>query len=206
MSPRPQTAAVRPLRPLAPAPADADLVTQAATGSRPARAELYERHVDAVLGQAGRLLGRRGEAEDVTQEAFMTAFRDLSELRAPAAFGAWVRQIAVRLVHRRFRRRRLLERLGLNRGRDDLTLAALAVTADPETIALLGQVDAAVRSLPTDQRLAWMLRYVEGCELKEIAASLGCSLATAKRRVASAQDQVRTWVDVELAPQTGGKE
>jgi RNA polymerase sigma-70 factor (ECF subfamily) len=202
MSALPPSAAVLRLRPLAEAPTDAELVERARAGSRPAQAELYERHAEAVLGRAGRLLGRRSDAQDVAQDAFMSAFRDLAALADGQAFGSWVRQIAVRLVHRRFRRRRMLERLGLARVDTDLTLSALATGAPPDTVVLLGQIDGALARLPVEERLAWMLRYVEGCELSEVARDLGCSLATAKRRIAAAQRRVHEFVHVDL----GGSE
>ena len=50
---------------------------------------------------------------------------------------------------------------------------------------------------PSDQRIAWSLRYVEGYALGEVASACGCSLATAKRKIAAAQHKVRALVTIE---------
>jgi RNA polymerase sigma-70 factor (ECF subfamily) len=173
---------------------DEELVHAALAGERAAQAALYDRHAAAVLGRVTRLLGQRAEAEDVTQEAFVTALGSLARLREPAQFAAWLTQIAVRLVHRRFRRQRLLRRLGFGASVRDASLELLATDADPEIQAQLSRVDQVVRGLDAAHRLAWLLRAVEGCPLAEVAEQCGCSLATAKRRVARAHEQVRAVV------------
>jgi RNA polymerase sigma-70 factor (ECF subfamily) len=103
-------------------------------------------------------------------------------------------RIAVSLVHRRFRRRKLLRALGLDRGEDDAGLANLALPAlDPERRADLARLDAALRRLPAPERVAFVLRHVEGYEHAEAAAVCDCSLATIKRRLQRAEDSVRAW-------------
>jgi RNA polymerase sigma-70 factor (ECF subfamily) len=137
----------------------------------------------------------RGEAEDVVQDTFVIAFGQLKTLRAPAALRGWLAQIAVSLVRRRLRRGRLLRLLGLDRGADDATLAALAAPGlDPEARTELALVDRQLGRLRTEPRIAWMLRRVDGLELTEVAAVTGCSLATAKRRIAEADQQLRRHV------------
>src|SRR5262245_4684066 len=64
---------------------------------------------------AFRLLSRESEVDDVVQEAFVTAFTSLDELRDTQAFAAWLYTIVVHTARRSIRRRRLLERLGLLR-------------------------------------------------------------------------------------------
>ncbi|AKU99350.1 RNA polymerase sigma factor RpoE [Labilithrix luteola] len=124
---------------------------------------------------------------DVLQDAFVTAFEDLAELRQPGAFRTWIHRITVRLVHRRFRRRRLLRLLGLDRERDEVSLDALAVeSASAEARAELRWLDEALRKATDADRIAWLLRHVEGLAVDEVASACGCSPATAKRRIASA--------------------
>jgi RNA polymerase sigma-70 factor (ECF subfamily) len=82
--------------------------------------------------------------------------------------------------------------VGLDRGADDATLAALAANGcSPETRAELRLVSDALATLPTNARIAWTLHRVEGLTLDEVARACGCSLATAKRRIAVADDRVR---------------
>jgi len=166
---------------------DRELIDRALGGERGALQHLYRRHVQAVTERVTRLLSRSAEAEDVVQDVFVAAFHDLPRLLDRSRFGAWLMGIAVHQVHRRFRRRRLLARLGLDRGADDARLEQIADPAlSPEARAQLGRLDRALTELSAELRLAWMLRHVEGCELTETAEHCRCSLATVKRRLARA--------------------
>lgn len=174
------------------APADAALVTAMLAGDRAAEEILYRRHAAGVLRLATRLLRSSEDANDVLQDAFLTAFEDIGKLREPEAFRPWLHKITVRLVHRRFRRRRVLRYLGLDRREDDLSLEALAdESASPEARVELHLLDTALARTDDRDRIAWMLRNVEGLSLEEVADVCECSLATAKRRIAAADAVVR---------------
>lgn len=67
--------------------------------------------------------------------------------------------------------------------------------ASPEERLLLARVYAALDRISVDERLAWSLRHLEGERLDEVAALCGCSLATVKRRIASAQQTLKEAVD-----------
>jgi RNA polymerase sigma-70 factor (ECF subfamily) len=171
---------------------DGELVERGIAGERFALQLLYRRHVAPVSERVTRLLARSAEAEDVVQDAFVAAFRDLGKLSDPSRFGPWLMRIAVHQAHRRFRRRRLLARLGLDSGVDDARLARVVdPSASPETRAELAELDARLARLPVVLRLAWMLRHVEGCGLEDLAEQCGCSLATAKRRIQQAEERLR---------------
>jgi RNA polymerase sigma-70 factor (ECF subfamily) len=170
---------------------DTELVSRALAGDRWGREMLYRRHAGRLLGLTTRLLGNRGDAEEIVQDTFITGFAQLSALREPAAVGAWLGQIAISLVRRRIRRARLLRRLGLDRGADDATLEALGDPGlTPEDRTDLALVDRALRNINAACRIAWMLRRVEGLPLAEVAALCDCSLATAKRRITEADRRV----------------
>lgn len=170
---------------------DAELVARGIAGERFALQLLYRRHVERVAACVTRLLARSAEAEDVVQDAFVTAFGALQQLGEPARFAPWLMRIAVRQAHRRFRRRRLLARFGLDRGTDDARLATVAdPAAAPDVRAELARIDRALAPLPATLRMAWMLRHVEGCALEELAGHCGCSLATVKRRLQRAEDAI----------------
>jgi RNA polymerase sigma-70 factor (ECF subfamily) len=179
---------------------DAELVRRAAGGERWSREVIYRRHVGYLLGFVARLLGNRGEAEEIVQETFLAGFERLATLREPEALRVWLAQIAVNLVRHRLRRLRLTRLLGLDRGADDATLEALAAPGvHPEARGELALLDRALGRLQGDRRIAWMLRNVEGLELTEVAEVCGCSLATIKRRLAEADAVVRKHVSVREA-------
>lgn len=149
---------------------------------------LFRRHAPALLGTALRLLRRRSEAEDAVQDAFVIALERLEQLRDPDAVRGWLQQIVVSQARRQLRRARLLRVLGFGRSEDDaVPLAELASeSAGPDVRAELAAIDRRLQTLSADLRLAWTLRRVEGWPLEEVAQACSCSLATAKRRIAAA--------------------
>jgi RNA polymerase sigma-70 factor (ECF subfamily) len=172
---------------------DAALVERARAGDAWAEEALYRRHVSHVFGIAARLLKSRVDAEDVVQDTFAIVLEQLASLRDASAVRGWLVQITISQVRRRFRRRRLRRLLGLDTDVDRNTLESVAAPgADPEVRAELACLDRALERLPTEQRIAWMLRYVEGETLEAVAHACNCSLATAKRRLAAADATVRS--------------
>jgi RNA polymerase sigma-70 factor, ECF subfamily len=170
---------------------DAELVARAKTGDRIASDALVARHLPTVLARAERLMGRNADSEDVVQDAFFEALRDLSHLDDPARFGPWVQKIAVHQVHRRFRRLRLLRVLGITAESGDQILSQLVPDhSDPSIRAQLRELDAVLGGQGPRDRLAWMLRHVEGLRLDEVAQHLDISLATTKRCIARVQGVV----------------
>ncbi len=84
---------------------DDDLVKRARTGDLSAANDLLERYQDVAYTAALRLLGVRSEAQDIAQEALVRAYTHLSELETHAAFGPWLRRIAVNLSLNALRKR-----------------------------------------------------------------------------------------------------
>jgi RNA polymerase sigma-70 factor (ECF subfamily) len=171
--------------------ADVDLVERARTGDRWAEEALYHRHVQYLMGMVIRLLGDRVESEDIVQDTFVIALDRMATLRQPEAVRAWLAQIAVSLVRRRLRRARLLSALGFGHPLAWIDLESVAVKdADAQTRLELASAARALSMLPTNERLAWMLRHVEGESLDQISRMCDCSLATAKRRVKAAEQHL----------------
>lgn len=161
---------------------DADLLSQVARGDRSALRRLYDRCGPLAMALALRILGSRGEAEDVVQEAFVQAWQKaaLYDLRRGSAT-AWVLAIV---------RSRALDRLraraSSHRAQDALSAEAQAEVVLPIEPAQQRQerelVLAAVAALPEDQRAAIELAYFEGLSQAEIAARTNLPLGTVKTR------------------------
>src|SRR6185295_18829893 len=110
-------------------------------------------------------------------------FEDLGALRDKDAFRPWLHRVTVRLVHRRFRKRKLLSMLGLGGRRDDVAVPLDSLADEKvsqESRIELRWLDRALTTLDDKERIAWMLRHVEGLSLDETAVACDCSLATAK--------------------------
>lgn len=167
---------------------DAQLVALTADDDIVAYEALYRRHAPFALNLAVRLQGNATDVEDVVHDAFIRARARLLDLRDPSAFRAWLGSIVVRLVRSRLRKRRLLVTLGLVHAGEPVELDTVASPdAGPEARAMLAQVYALLGTIPSDDRIAWTLRYVERHRLEAVAELAGCSLATAKRRILRAQ-------------------
>jgi RNA polymerase sigma-70 factor (ECF subfamily) len=168
---------------------DRQLVARALEGERWAEEALFRRHVQDVSRTAARVLGRDAEVDDVVQDAFVLAFSRLGALREGASFGGWLGRITLNLVRARLRSRRWWSWLGLDT--DEEGLEGLASEGlDPERLTELRRIDAVLRRMDAEARMAWILRHVEGWRLEEIADGLGVSLATTKRRLAHAEKRV----------------
>ncbi len=179
-------------------PSDAVLVLAARAGEAWAQEALFRRHAHMVNGLAFRLTGRDADVDDLVQDSFVAAFAGLDRLDDPQAFAAWLGSIVVRTAGKVLRRRSLLERLGLQRRNDPIDIDTIAArVAGPEIAAELRRTYARLEQLPAEQRVAFLLRRVEGMELEEVARTMGSSLATTKRRIAAAQQVVDRWADRE---------
>ncbi len=145
---------------------------------------LHARYVGAI---ALRLLGRDADVDDVVQDVFLRAVRRLETLREPSAARAWLATMTVRFARRRLRTRRVRVFLGFDEVSARDVECLFAPDASPEHRALLARVYALLDEVPTDARVAWLLRHVEGEPLGRVADMCHCSLATAKRRIGAAE-------------------
>jgi RNA polymerase sigma-70 factor (ECF subfamily) len=167
---------------------DAQLVALGSSGDRQALEQLYRRHAAFAIHLAMRIEGAARDVEDVVHDAFLRAFSRLGDLTDRSAFRGWLGAIVVHVVRSRMRRARLMGMLGLGASSDAVDLDAIASPdASPLVRAQIAQVYALLRMLPTDERIAWTLRAVEGHDLDTVARLTRCSLATVKRRIARAQ-------------------
>jgi RNA polymerase sigma factor (sigma-70 family) len=153
--------------------------------------EIVRRFQDMAFACAYALLGDAHLAEDAAQEAFLTAWRNLADLREPEAFPGWFRCI-VRTHCSRVTRARRLPTVSL----DTLPLLlATPHTDDPLVSAVRSEQTVAVRralaSLPEHERLATVLYYLGDWDQKEIAAFLEVPTTTVKKRLFSARRRLR---------------
>jgi RNA polymerase sigma-70 factor (ECF subfamily) len=149
--------------------------------------DVYREYSGYVAALAYRVLGRDAEVEDVVQDVFLAAVSGLHRLRDPGAVKGWLASATVNIASRRLRRRKLWAIVGLDSPSDE---EVSAPGASPEEKAVLSEVYFALDTLPVNDRVAWVLRYVEGESLERVAELCGCSLATAKRRISAAQEAI----------------
>jgi RNA polymerase sigma-70 factor, ECF subfamily len=176
---------------------DRHAVTRVVNGDGNAFQSLVERHSKYVFHVAYRFTGSSQDAEDVVQETFLKAYRQLSRFEARADFRTWLHRIAVNCAIDYIRARRSRE---IGHDLADLEAAAADLTAVgaplPDRMAMSAEIDERVREalsgLTRMERAAFMLRHVEGRSIREVAAALGLKTEAAKNSIFRAVRKMRT--------------
>ena len=154
-------------------------------------AQLYADYARLVAWFASRLLTRPEEVEDIVQEVFLIAASNLPNLTDPPKIRGWLKTVTLRRVGRRLRWARLRARLGMGAVSSDAVEHLVAAPqASPEDRAALRELLGVLSQLPVELRIAWTLRHMHEEPLESVAELAGCSLATAKRRIAAAQQRI----------------
>lgn len=151
-----------------------------------ALALIHHRYSKYVAQLAARIVGRQNDVDDVVQDVFIDVMSHLDQLREPQALQAWLKVITVRRAIKCMKRRRLKQMLSLDDKENYAEVAAPELSDAEKT--QLADLYRALDKLPSHERTAWTLRHVEGEQLENVAALCDCSLRTAKRWIASAQE------------------
>jgi RNA polymerase sigma-70 factor (ECF subfamily) len=171
-----------------------DRPARAKNGDLTAFNELVVEYQTLVYNLCYRMLGQVQAAEDVTQEAFVSAWRNISSFRGEA-FRPWLLRIAANLCRDELRRRGRRPSASL----DSALEAGVPEPPDedpaPDESAvaseLRGRLEAALQQLPEDQRTALVLCDIQGLDYGEIAVVMRTSLGTVKSRIARARLKMR---------------
>ncbi len=151
--------------------------------------DLYKRFAPYVAAIASRILGRESEVEDVVQDVFIAALRGLKKRDQLLQAKSWFATVTVRSSMRKLRVRALWNVFDLAEPPQYERLSD--ATAGPEERRMIAEVYRALDGVSPKERVAWVLRYVQGESLEETAVLCECSLATAKRRIAAAHAVVK---------------
>jgi RNA polymerase sigma-70 factor, ECF subfamily len=161
------------------------LVARACAGDADAFEQLVRERTDRVVRLAMAIVADETEARDVAQEAFITAWRQLSDLRDPDRFEAWLTRIVVnkaRMALRSRRRRRVRE---IPAAEMTTTAAEGRTIERPDGDA--GRLADALGALDPDRRAILALHHLEGWSVAEIADTLEIPVGTAKSRLFAAR-------------------
>ena len=176
---------------------DPTAVALARDGDGEAFRSLVERHSRYVFNVAYRLTGSVEDAEDVVQNAFLKAHRQLSRFEARADFKTWLHRITVNCSIDLIRTRRHRE-IGHDAG--DLEVESAADRAEPVppgpdrlmlSAEIRERVSEGLGQLSASERLAFTLRHVEGLSIKEVAHAMGLKTEAAKNSIFRAVRKMR---------------
>lgn len=151
------------------------LIERCRLGDREAHYQLYKLYSRSMYNVGFRIVNSKAEAEDVLQEAFISAFRSLDLYRGDASFGSWLKRIVVNKAINVLKKRRI-ERLPENEDFD----VAEEIWGEEEFPFTVDQVRKAIESLPDGYRSVLSLYLLEGYDHTEIAEILGITESTSK--------------------------
>ena len=167
---------------------DATLVRRVLDGDPGAFTTLVDRHLQPCLRFATRMLGGRHDAEDVTQEALLRAYRALATYDPAASFRTWLFAILVnRCRTALLQRSRYVRRVVTD---EDAMHGAVSGDAAAST-ELRIEIERAVKMLEPDQREAFLLKHVEQLGYDEMAAVTGAGVSALKMRVKRACERLQ---------------
>ena len=169
----------------------AALIERARTGDGRAFEDLARQEERALYRHAARIVGPGADAEDVVQDAFVSAWRGIRSFEG-TSFRAWLFRIVTNRALDKMRSRKRRAELPLEPSEDEEMTWAEPAAPGPDLADLaasqeaLAAVEAALEHVPAEQRAALLLRDVEGFAYEEIALMTGVEIGTVKSRMHNA--------------------
>lgn len=179
---------------------DADLVARVQRGEKRAFDLLVLKYQRRIMRLLARLLRSPADIEDVTQEAFIKAYRALPQFRGESAFYTWLYRIAINTARNwhvsQSRRPQTVDGFVNEDGETFEQIDNLTDINTPDAVLASKQVaatiNAAIDELPDELRVAILLREIEGMSYEDIAQSMGCPIGTVRSRIFRARDAIAT--------------
>ncbi|WP_303310290.1 RNA polymerase sigma factor [Hymenobacter sp. BT730] len=169
---------------------NAPLVERCRLGDRRAQAEIYKRYSRAMFNASLRITGDYAEAEDVLQEAFLSAFRELHSYKGDSSFGSWLKRIVINKSINCLRNRRL-QLVPLGEQHDGISTDYAETSAElEETTWRADVVRRCVQELPDGYRVVLSLYLLEGYDHAEIASILNITESTSKSQYSRARKKL----------------
>ncbi|RSN26729.1 RNA polymerase subunit sigma-70 [Streptomyces sp. WAC 05977] len=167
---------------------DATLVARARDGEIRAYEQLVLRFQGPMYRLALRMLGNKGDAEDVVQEVFLVAWRRLDQLQEDAAFVGWLYRMTTNRCLNVIRARKPVADVELDQ--QESAGSAGRPERAAETSAQMTALTGALDELTPEQRACWLLREVHGRSYEEIAKAIGATTTAVRGRIARARAQL----------------
>jgi RNA polymerase sigma-70 factor, ECF subfamily len=185
---------------------DAAAVSQVLAGDCEAFRVLVDRHARTLHRLAFRLTGNDDDADDVVQEAFLRAYRQLDRFESRSSFGTWLYRIAVNCCHDLLReRRRRMERQE-SRPPAEIEVDVEFTATDPAADRLVfsaevqQRISAALEMLTPHERTAFLLRHREELSIEEIGKVMGLKQSATKHSIFRAVQKLRRSLQPMMRP------
>lgn len=168
---------------------DIDLVEKAIQGEREAFEGLVRKYQDAVYGLAFHITGNFTEAQDVAQQAFVTAYMKLPQLKEPGKFIHWLKRITANECVAWHRQRQRMQQFQGNMENFNATVSTPDQELEEKELEIA--VQKAMESLSKKNRLAISLYYIDGLTQREVGSFLGIPTSTVGNRISRARKQLK---------------
>lgn len=167
-----------------------DLIKRSQEGDGDAQNKLYMLYSKAMFNTCLRITNNYDDAEDVLQEAFVSAFKNLLSFRSDSSFGAWLKRIVINKAINHVKKKHL-EVSEFDIERHDLTIHQDEQIDYNENTFEVNRIREAMKNLPEGYRLVFSLYLLEGYDHQEIAGILGISESTSKSQYNRAKKKLR---------------
>jgi len=163
-----------------------DVIERCLDGDQEAQRQLYNLYSKAMYNICYRMTNDADDAQDVLQEAFISAFNNLASYKGTASFGAWIKRIVVNKAINFIRSKKM------NLVPIDEVEPASEIEINDESLYLdVQRIKSAVAKLPDGYRIVFSLYLLEGYDHKEIAGILGITESTSKSQYNRAKGKLR---------------
>ena len=163
-----------------------ELIERCLEGDRKAHYSLYKLYSKSMYNVGYRIVNEQDEAEDVLQESFISAFRNLKNYRGDSTFGAWLKRIVINKAINHIKKRRMVplnEQMDIEDETEEIHFDEFPYSID--------QVRAAIVKLPDGYRSVLSLYLIEGYDHQEISEILGITESTSKSQFNRSKKKIR---------------
>ena len=171
-----------------------DLINKCQNNDRKAQFKIYKLYSRAMYNVACRILGNESNAEDVLQDAFISAFTNLSSYRGDASFGSWLKRIVINKALNQINKKQdylvyEYPKLVNEESVDERENSYVSLTAN--------KIKKAVKQLPNGLRTVFSLYLFDGYDHGEISSILNISESTSKTQYKRAKERIRKIIEKE---------
>jgi RNA polymerase sigma factor (sigma-70 family) len=164
-----------------------ELILRCRAGDQEAHFKLYKLYSRAMYNVGYRITGNEADAEDVLQEAFISAFRNLESYRGDASFGSWIKKIVINKAINQLKKRKM----ELMPDNEEFDMPAEDVEESYLPQLSVEKVKDAIQQLPDGYRSVLSLYLLEGYDHQEIGEIMGITESTSKSQLNRAKNKLK---------------
>ena len=164
-----------------------ELIARCREGDSDAHFRLYKLYSKAMYNVGFRITGNEADAEDVLQESFISAFRNLESYRGDASFGSWIKKIVINKAINTLKKRKM----ELMPDNEEFDIPEEVVEADYMPELSVDRVRDAIHQLPDGYRSVLSLYLLEGYDHQEIGEIMGITESTSKSQLNRAKSKLK---------------